>query len=83
MTNKFTSQDLIISYTVGDSGKLSDEYTKIQEALNTDYRIIEIISTAQNVGGNSSTGTRGGTCITVLLTLVNSITSSEYVGRKN
>jgi hypothetical protein len=84
MTNKFTSQDLIISYTVSGTGDLSDEYAKIQEALNAGYRIVEIISTAQNVGGNSgSNGARGGTCITVLLVLVNNITSSEYVGRKN
>jgi hypothetical protein len=80
MTNKFTSPDLIISYTVDNSGTLSSEYSRIQEALDTGYRIIEIISTAQHVGGNSSNGTRGGTCITVLLA---NGTSIKYVGKKN
>jgi hypothetical protein len=84
MTTENTSTDLIISYTVASDGKLSDQYSELKKSLNAGYRVVEIISTAQHAAGSQATGTRGGTCVTVLLVMPEgSSSTSKYVGKKN
>jgi hypothetical protein len=84
MTTEFTSTDLVISYTVASDGSLSDQYSELKKALNAGYRVVDTISTAQQAAGSQTTGTMGGTCLTVLLMMpTGSSSASRYVGKKN
>ncbi len=78
MTTEHTGDDLVISYTVDEDGKLSAEYPKLKTALESGYRVIEIISTPLPVGGQ---GKQGGVCITVLLLTGEAMVNTKYVGK--
>jgi hypothetical protein len=63
MTTEFKSNDLIISYTVRYDGDLSKDYSRLQDALDNKFRVVDILTTP----GHTSEKSSGYTCITVFL----------------
>ncbi|NJR70023.1 MAG: hypothetical protein HC771_16290 [Synechococcales cyanobacterium CRU_2_2] len=82
------NKDLIISYTVSPAGGLSEEYTRLTEALENSYKVVDIFSTAQTTGGGGGagggSGVTGGVCVTVFLSHYSEDTGvfHQYVGGK-
>jgi hypothetical protein len=64
--------DLVLSYVVSHRGPAEGDYQKVQEALASGYRVVDVL-TNEMPPGPSSAGL-GAVCVTVILTQQSPVT---------